>query len=265
MILMISLLTILFFILGLAIGSFLNVVIYRWGTRRGFGGRSTCVSCQSALCWYELIPLASFCALRGRCRVCKTRISRVYPAVELMTGLIFLGLFLKFQDLFFLNALSFIFTYAYYAAMFSILVVIAFYDLKHKVIPDSFSLILGAVSFFGLFFFGGHSFNVRMPSISEFLSGPVLASPFALFWLVSKGRWMGLGDAKLALGLGWLIGLSRMLSGVVIAFWSGAVFGILLILRRRGYGIKSEVPFAPFLVLGALLAFLFELHIFPVF
>ncbi len=74
---------------------------------------------------------------------------------------------------------------------------------------------------------------------------------------------MGLGDAKLALGLGWLLGFSRILSGVVVAFWSGAIIGFLLIVFSKKYGIKSEIPFAPFLVFGVLVAFLFELHLFP--
>jgi leader peptidase (prepilin peptidase)/N-methyltransferase len=96
----------------------------------------------------------------------------------------------------------------------------------------------------------------------EFLSGLLIAAPFALFWLVSSGKWMGLGDAKLAVGLGWLLGLSRSLSGVVVAFWIGAIFGLSLVIFSKKHGMKSEIPFAPYLVLGALLAFLFELHLF---
>ena len=75
---------------------------------------------------------------------------------------------------------------------------------------------------------------------------------------------MGLGDAKLAIGLGWLLGLSRALSGVVVAFWIGAVVGLLLVIFSKRHGIKSEIPLAPFLVLGTLLAFLFELHLFGI-
>ncbi|HEY4502988.1 MAG TPA: prepilin peptidase, partial [Candidatus Paceibacterota bacterium] len=68
-----------------------------------------------------------------------------------------------------------------------------------------------------------------------------------------------------ALGLGWFLGLSRALSGVVVAFWSGAIIGIILMIFSRKYGMRSEIPFAPFLVLGAVIAFLFELHLFPFF
>lgn len=259
---MIFILTIIFFVLGLIIGSFLNVVIFRFNTQRSFGGRSGCMTCQSTLCWYELIPLVSFFALNGRCRNCKTKISVQYPVIEFISGLIFAGIFLKFQDIFFIDTFVFSISYAYYVTMFSILLVIAAYDFKHKIIPDTLSLIFGIITFVGLFFFVNFIFFPHIPSILEFLSGIFLALPFAFLWFISKGTWMGLGDAKLALGLGWLLGFSSLLSGAVVAFWSGAIIGLILLVFSKKYKIKSEIPFAPFLVLGTLIAFLFELHLF---
>jgi leader peptidase (prepilin peptidase)/N-methyltransferase len=135
--------------------------------------------------------------------------------------------------------------------------------LKHKIIPDALAFLFGLVSFIGLFFFSDYGFYIHIPALSQFFSGIIIALPFALIWFFSRGAWMGLGDAKLAVGLGWLLGFSRILSGVVISFWVGAVIGILLIIFSKKHGIKSAIPFAPFLVLGAFLAFLFELHIFP--
>lgn len=261
---MVTLLALIFFVFGLIIGSFLNVVVYRYNTEKSFGGRSACMSCQSQLHWYELIPLFSFFALRGRCLSCKTKIGAQYPLVELVTGLVFSGIFLKFQDIFFSSTLQFVVTYAYYGVMFCLLIVIAVYDIKHKIIPDMLSLIFGILAFVGLFLFSGFSFNPHIPKMFEFLSGILIATPFALTWLISKGTWMGLGDAKLALGLGYFLPLGRVLSGVVVAFWSGAIIGLVLLLFSKKYKIKSEIPFAPFLVLGVLLAFLFELHLFPI-
>ena len=255
-------LTIIFFCFGLIIGSFLNVVIFRLNTEKSFGGRSACMSCQNKLSWYELIPVASFLFLGGRCKNCKTKISGQYPIVETATGIIFAAIFLKFQDIFFLDAINFSFTYAYFVAMFSLLLVIAVYDFKHKIIPDTLSIIFGILGFLGLFFFSDFGFYPHMPSLLEFLSGLLIATPLALFWLVSKGSWMGLGDAKLALGLGWLLGLSRVFSGAVVAFWIGAIVGLFLVLFKKNYGMKSEIPFAPYLALGAFLAFIFELHLF---
>ncbi len=260
---MITILTLIFFILGLIIGSFLNVVIIRLNTEKTFGGRSACMSCQNQLVWYELIPVFSFLGLRGRCRNCKTKISMQYPLVEFLTALIFAALFLKFQDVFFYSStLVFSFTYAYYASVFSLLLVIAVYDLKHKIIPDVLSVVLGILAFIGLFLFNSLGFYLHIPSILELLSGLIIAAPFAFFWFISKGTWMGLGDAKLAIGLGWLLGLSRALSGVVVAFWIGAIIGLALVVFSKKHGMKSQIPFAPYLVLGTLLAFLFELHLF---
>jgi len=261
---MTSIITIIFFVFGLIIGSFLNVVIFRFNTGRHFGGRSECMVCRNKLHFYELIPLFSFFALGGKCGNCKAKISNQYPIVEFISGLIFASLFLKFQDIFYINTLVFSISYAYYATMFSILLVIAVYDFKHKIIPDVLSIILGVMAFIGLFFFSNYLFYPHIPSVLELLSGVMLALPFAFIWFVSKGTWMGLGDAKLALGLGWLLGYSRILSGAVLAFWSGAIIGLILIIFSKKHGIKSEIPFAPFLVLGVLLAFLFELHLFPI-
>ena len=251
-----------FFVLGLIIGSFLNVVILRFNTERSLGGRSGCMSCMNKLTWYELIPVFSFLGLRGRCKNCKTKISIQYPLVEFITGLIFAFLFLKFQDVFSVNAFIFSFTYIYYAVAFSLLIVISTYDLKHKIIPDSLALVLGILALLGLFLFKASYYYPHLPSILEFLSGLLIATPFALFWLVSSGRWMGLGDAKLAISLGWLLGFSLALSGVVVAFWIGAIVGLSMVIFSKKYKMKSEIPFAPYLVLGTLLAFLFNLHFF---
>jgi len=259
---MVFTLGIIFFVFGLIIGSFLNVVIIRFKTERSFNGRSSCMTCSKKLAWYELIPLVSFFGLKGRCRTCKTKISIQYPIVELISGLFFTLIFLKFQDIFYINTIGFSISYAYYTTMFSILLVIAVYDFKHKIIPEILSLVVGIFAFFGLFFFQDYLFIPHIPKILEFLSGIFLALPFAFFWLVSKGTWMGLGDAKLALGLGWLLGFTHLLSGTVVAFWLGAIVGLILIIFSKKYGIKSEIPFAPFLVLGMFIAFLFELQLF---
>ncbi len=260
---MTSALTIIFFLFGLIVGSFLNVVILRLNTHKSFGGRSACMSCQKQLYWYDLVPLFSFCALLGRCRNCKSKISIQYPFVEFVTGLIFAGLFLKFELIFNIDIISFALSYAYYSAMFSLLIVIAVYDIKHKIIPDTLSLFFGVLAFVGLFFFDPFfGLNVHVPSYLDFLAGLVVSVPFAFFWFISKGRWMGLGDAKLAIGIGFLLGFSGMIEATVFSFWTGALFGLILMATRKVHGLKSEIPFAPFLVFGAFLVFICELGIY---
>ncbi len=257
-----TLFIIFFFIFGLIVGSFLNVVIIRHNTNRSLGGRSGCMVCQKKLGWYELIPVFSFLFLKGRCKGCQTKISIQYPLVELTTGIIFSLLFVKFQNLFQINPFSFYLTFIFYAVAFSLLLMIAVYDLRHKIISDKLILIFSILTFLGLFSFSMHGFYIHLPMLWQFLAGILLALPFALLWLVSRGAWMGLGDAKLALGLGWLLGLAQGLSGLVLAFWTGALVGIVLLIFSKKYSMKTEIPFAPFLVLGAIIAFFFGLNFF---
>jgi prepilin signal peptidase PulO-like enzyme (type II secretory pathway) len=259
---MITIFTFIFFILGLIIGSFLNVVIIRLNTGKTFGGRSMCMSCHKKLSWIELIPLFSYLFLLGRCKKCKAGISVQYPLIETLTGFVFALTFLKLQNLFFFDPLIFSFTYSYYVALFALLIVISVYDIKHKIIPDELSLIFGVLAFIGLFFFQDHVFMPHMPTAFEFAAGLVVAFPFALLWLVSQGRWMGLGDAKLALGLGWLLGLYPAITALVFSFWIGAVAGVGLLIFSKKYRFKSEIPFGPYLALATLLVFFFDLHLF---
>ena len=131
----------------------------------------------------------------------------------------------------------------------------------HKIIPDSLVFLFAGLSFLFLLVTNwGHVTWLQV------LSGPILATPFALLWLVSSGRWIGFGDAKLALGIGWFMGLIDGISALVLAFWIGSVFGIFLIIlsrlhsllfKNKNFTIKSEIPFAPFLVLGMILIFFF--------
>jgi leader peptidase (prepilin peptidase)/N-methyltransferase len=191
--------------------------------------------------------------------------------VELSSGLIFGVLCYKFHTLFFDDILMFSFTYAYYVTLFCILLVITVYDIKHKIIPDMLAFIFGAFAFMSMFFFDTSLFGspfvfyAHVPTLFQFVASFAVAIPFALLWLISQGRWMGLGDAKLAIGLGFMLGLAKLLSATVIAFWSGAVCGLVLIAFKKAHGMKSEIPFGPFLVIGTFLAFVFELNLFQIF
>ncbi len=239
----------------------MNVVVYRYNTQKTLGGRSACMSCRSTLNWYELIPLFSYLGLKGRCRTCQTKISLQYPLVELVTGIVFALLFYKFQNLFFIDTIGFAISYAYYVAVFSLLLVIAVYDLKHKIIPDVLVFILCLMTFFGVFLFAGNVFNPHIPAWRDFLGGFVISIPFALIWLLSRGRWMGLGDAKLMIGLGFLLGTIPLLSATILAFWIGAIVGIFLLIFNKKYNRKSELPFGPFLILGTFLVFIFDIYL----
>ena len=254
-------LAIIFFLFGSIIGSFLNVVILRYRSGRTLGGRSMCFSCSKTLTWMELVPIGSFLTQRGKCSGCKARISWQYPLVEILTGIVFAFLYFRLGYLLFGTPLLFAILFAYYAFMSSLLIVLSVYDLKHKILPDGLTMLFACVAFIGMFFIKGDALIIHFPTIWNFLAGFVLPAPFSLIWLASKGKWMGLGDAKLMIGIGFLLGMSAGISAILIAFWVGAIFGILLLVvsalvkKTHGATLKTAIPFGPFLALGTVAVF----------
>ncbi|MES3005797.1 MAG: prepilin peptidase [Patescibacteria group bacterium] len=270
------------FILGTIIGSFLNVVLYRYNTGKGIGGRSQCFSCRRTLTWIDLVPVFSYLFLGGKCRSCRSKISMQYPAVELLTGILFVASYLIDAHLFLLAPTMFLYELIYHLIVMSFLVLIIVYDIKHKIIPDAFAYSFALVAVLHLFvgIDSGGGIILLQPQAWDMLAGAILAFPFYILWLVSGGRWMGLGDAKLALGIGWFLGLTAGITAIVVSFWIGAAISILLLLAikmvkglRKEVSasfrsklpyltIKSEVPFAPFLIIGLLSVFFFRYTIF---
>jgi leader peptidase (prepilin peptidase)/N-methyltransferase len=214
----------------------------------------------------DLIPLLSYAYLRGSCRYCRSRISLQYPAVEAAAAALSVLIYLQYQEPL---------HYALALAVWLTLLFIVVYDLRHQIIPWSASGLLALLSFMYVWFFG---FGVW-----GFAAGPLLAAPLFLLSLVSRGRWMGWGDGPLELCLGWLLGITAGLTALFIAFWAGAVVGIALLVLSKGYTplesssrkstkifftsltgytMKSEVPFAPFLILGAACAYFLHVDFF---
>lgn len=233
------------FLFGLIIGSFLNVVAIRFNTGTNIGGRSRCMACGKQLTWKELIPIFSFLYQKGRCLKCGSKISWQYPLVEFVTGLLFVLIFLFYPPITSYGTYKLILL----AILSSILVVISVYDIKHKIIPDILVYTFIILSFINLFV--GINTWFQVPTVNGILAGPILALPFALIWLISKGTWMGFGDAKLVLGIGWLLGLGMGANSVILAFWIGALVSIAWLLINKGtIKPKTEIPFGPYLILG---------------
>ena len=256
------------FLLGAIIGSFLNVVAYRYGTKKNLGGRSSCMTCCQQLKWYDMIPILSYFLLSGKCRGCKAKISSQYPWVEGTTGLLFALLFLKLMPLLTFSPLMFISLFAYVAFIFSLLMVIVVYDIRHKIIPDSLVFWFSGLSF-AMILFTYYFSNANILSLLiNVLAGPVLALPFALLWYFSGGNWIGFGDAKLALGMGWFLGFAGGVSAVALGFWVGAIVSVFLLLISKFMKNKiritrnTEIPFAPFLIFGLVIIFLFNFDFF---
>jgi len=252
----------LFFIFGTIVGSFLNVFVLRYNTNLSFAkGRSKCFSCGKELSWYELVPIVSYFVFLGKCVGCKSKISLQYPIVEFITGLIFVLIFWKVGFTIFLPL---------YLFLGAILIAISVYDILHKIIPDGMVFVFDIVALFlliSLYYFGNLETGIGFANIFhksgllDLLSGPILFSFFAFLWLVSSGKWMGFGDAKLALGVGWFLGLSGGIVSIMLAFWIGALFSLIILaleklkLSQLKLTIKSEVPFAPFIILALFIEF----------
>jgi leader peptidase (prepilin peptidase)/N-methyltransferase len=256
------------FIFGAIIGSFLNVVILRYNTGKSIGNsRSMCLCCGQTLTSRDLIPIVSYLIQRGKCNKCSSKISIQYPLVEILSGLSFVSILIINQDLFFSDLKLFLINSIFLAIVFSILLVIFVYDIKHKIIPD---LLVFLFSFISLVYF---VITTPFENYSEtvvlldLFAGPILFIPFYLLWKVSSGKWIGLGDGKLALGIGFFLGFVHGISAIFLAFLIGAIVSSLILLIDRLYGkdknitMKTEIPFAPFLIIGILIIFFFPIDL----
>ena len=255
-------------VFGAIVGSFLNVYIYRFHTGKSLSGRSHCLSCGRKLTWYELFPLLSYLGLRGRCRTCHCGITLRYFLVELLTAGLFMGAYVIAGS---------IWELLYLIPVLSILVIITVYDINHYIIPDSLTvaLVVLAALWYGLRFYSG------VPAITigyDVLAAVLGSGFFFLLWAVSKGRWIGFGDVKLAFPLALLVGSTQVFSMVVFSFWIGALISLVLVgiahvqrgklrlhLRMQNLTIKSVVPFAPFMIAGCLLVLFTHLNVLSLF
>jgi len=244
------------FVFGTIIGSFLNVISLRLNTGKGFGGRSACMSCDNQLTWKELIPVFSFMIQKGSCKKCKSKISWQYPLIEIVAGIIFVLILWVFPPISFQTA---VITGLHLFAG-CLLLVISAYDTRHKIIPDALVYTFSFIGLLSLFIGGASGFQI--PTLWALLAGPLLAFPFAFLWVISKGNWMGLGDAKLALGIGWFLGISGGINAVTLAFWIAAPISVIWILMIKGsLKPRTEIPFGPYLILGMYIVLLFGVQV----
>ena len=237
------------FLLGLAIGSFINVITIRIANDESFSAaRSYCPHCRHTLTAKDLIPLISFLWLKGRCRYCGAKISWQYPLVELITALAFVAvayahargwtaggesLLWLIKDLFFTSGLI---------ALFVL-------DYQWYIVPDEISLPLSLAAFIINLFFG--------ISLTSLLIGAAIGAGFYfLLWAASAGKWVGSGDIRLGLVLGTMLGWFGTVVALYIAYLIGGAIALaLLVLGRRRFG--SMLPMGTFLTVGAFLSLLF--------
>lgn len=233
---------ILFFIFGAVVGSLLNVIIIRSKNKESILKiRSHCPYCKNKLAWYELIPIVSFLIQGGRCRSCKGRISVQYPLVEFFTGLIFVLVAAYVLDFTLYDWINTVFLLIFSC----FLVVIFVYDLKYYLVPDKIiypAIIITLIyDIYISFVIGDWSL------LTSSIIAALIAGGFFLFLiLISKGRWMGMGDLKIGILIGLFFGLPQLFVVLFLAFLFGAAVSIILLISKKKT-LKSEIPFGPFL------------------
>jgi leader peptidase (prepilin peptidase)/N-methyltransferase len=221
---------------ALALGSFLNVVAARVPLRRSVvRPASACMSCGHELAWYENVPVVSWLWLRGRCRSCGAAISARYPAVELATAGLVAGCFVKFG----LSGEAFL------ASFFCVvLVVLSAIDLEHRIVPNRIVLPAALVVLIA---------QTALNPSPEWVLGALGASGFLLVAALAYPAGMGMGDVKLALLLGAMLG-KLVAVGLMLGMVAALVPSAVLLARHGAAARKMGIPFAPFLALGALIA-----------
>jgi len=237
-------LSILLGLLGLCVGSFISAFSYRWPKKIDFlWGRSFCPKCKAKISWYDNIPLFSYLVLRGKCRSCHKPISLRYPLLELTGALAFVGLGFALKNPSVWSYYLGVFLLPVFVALLSTLIAIFVIDLETQLIPDGLVFLLLGLVLLALFVFG------KAPAF------PLLAAGFgASFFLlllafVTRGRGMGLGDVKLALPLGAILGWPQVGVWLFLSFLTGGVFAILLLVAKKA-SFGKRIAFGPFLVLG---------------
>lgn len=248
---------ILVLLLGLAVGSFLNVVVYRvLSGDSPFRGRSECTKCKNQISWKDNIPLVSFFLLRGKCRKCKALISWHYPVLEFLTGVLFVWWFVVGRFFFTLSQGPFDWVQpGFWLIVGVVFVSLVVADLFYGVLPDIFTIGLTVIAFV-------YRFALTMSGIMQLndflwaIAAGILAGGFYLsLVLVTRGKGMGGGDVKLALALGIVLGVPKILVANLAAFLTGAGVGIILIVgKQKKFG--QTIPFGPFMIFGAVMALL---------
>lgn len=230
-----------FFVLGLLFGSFGNVVIHRLPLKGNVAfPRSRCPKCAATIAWYDNLPVLSWLFLKGKCRACKQPISARYPLVELLTGVLFASVFYKY-------GWSWL-TLEYIVFVWS-LVVVSFIDLDHMILPDVFTLSGIVIGLLGAALNPEREF---LPSLfGVLMGGGFLWLVAYLYLLVRKEEGMGGGDIKLLAWIGAVLGWSSLPFVVLISSIVGSLVGLGLALRRKS-GLKSVIPFGPYLAAAAI-------------
>ncbi len=250
---------ILSFIFGASIGSFVQVIVTRLHVAPIMKSRSKCLSCGEALRISDLIPLVSHIILKGKCRYCKSVFGISSLVIEFLFGLVFLLLYwliLSHQPTL-LQSFSWL---VYYTFLFGTLGVIALYDRAHTYIPIAFLYVYGFLTAIML------ALNyAENKTVVTLLAPAIVALPFLLIWLATKGRGLGFGDVLLFLGVGAFFGVYQGFAVLLISIWTGALYGLYMKYLGSGKGKSGiAIPFVPFIVLAFILVLFTDIDVFSI-
>ncbi|KKU80426.1 MAG: Type 4 prepilin-like protein leader peptide-processing enzyme [Candidatus Peregrinibacteria bacterium GW2011_GWA2_47_7] len=244
------------FILGACVGSFTSVVIYRLHSRLPgiLTGRSKCTTCETQLQMTDLIPVLSYLTLRGKCRYCSKSISYMYPLLEIVSGAFFAALFFKFP---FINTVTLQFSeamvglYLLYAVYAFVLLFTFFFDLHYMKVADEIllpAILLGLIA------------TIAAP-LTPFLVDAVIGLCIAVGFfgiqiLLSKGKWVGMGDLRVGAFMGVILGWKLTIVALFVSYVLGSVVALIVALHRKKI-IGIKIPFAPLLVTGTVITMFF--------
>lgn len=246
------------FLYGAAIGSFVQVVVTRLNVAPIMKSRSKCLSCGEALRVSDLIPVLSYLLLKGKCAHCKVPYGVSALLIEICFGAVF-ALLYHFILIGSAPTVA-LWWLIYYTLIFVSLGVIALYDYKHSYVPIVF---LGFFSFLSIVMLG---IRYAHDGGNAALLGPlVVAAPFLLIWLLTKGRALGFGDVLLYLAVGAFFGVEQGLAVLLISVWLGAAVGIIVyIQRKKKHNTNTAIPFVPFIVVAFLIVLFTDVGIFSI-
>lgn len=240
-----QLILIFIFIFGLIIGSFLNCLIWRLHKKEGLMNRSYCPKCKKQIAWYDNIPILSFILLKGECRQCGKLISWQYPVVELLAGILFVvSFFINSNPSEFIDSTILIKILRDWF-LISVMMVIFIYDLRWYLILDIVTLPACLIM---LIF----NLSLNFSLCNLLISGIIGGSFFLIQFVVSSGKWIGGGDIRLGLLIGFSLGWPGVLVAIIISYFIGSIVGLSLIaLGKKQWG--SEVPLGIFLSVGTII------------
>lgn len=242
------------FILGLGIGSFLNVILFRMTTEKKFwNGRSECMHCGHTLAWYELIPVLSFLIQSGKCRQCKQNLSLQYPFLELITAILFTGyIYIAVPSILSLYSFNWIqiVQILIILTLITQLIIVFVYDFQYQLIPV---IQLRAIQLLGIFWFGLEYYQTR-PIVPDSLITAIACSFITLFlYFITKKQGIGWGDIELFLGLGFFIPLMWAIPFFFGSFVIGTIWAVILMIINKNPSLKQKIAFGPSMILAFLI------------